>query len=258
MKTRPSQVPAEHGSWAFLLLPVGAALALAPSRAGAWLALAGLVAFLARVPVKRAFRARRVLAGDRALLLLEVLAATGAIGLALPRLPLAALVLLAAALGPASLAVAADFRGRGRGLGTEMLSILAPCLLGAAVLAAGAAPLRQAALLAAGSFLSLAAPVIYLRGVLDRQKGRAGGSPVPSLLAHGVAFAAAFALHALGGVGWLWPAWMGALALRAAAEPLLFRQLPDARVLGFREVAVCGLSAVVLVLSMASGTPFGP
>ena len=77
--SRPlGQAPSEHGSWAFLGLRLGAALVVAPSGTGAWLAAAALVAFLARVPLKRTFKARRVLAGDRRILAMEILAGLGA------------------------------------------------------------------------------------------------------------------------------------------------------------------------------------
>lgn len=258
MRRPLGQVPAEHGSWAFLGLPLAAALTLAPSAAGAWLAAAATVAFLARVPVKRSLKARRVLTGDRLLLSLEVAVGLGAAGLAFRGLPLAAAILALAALAPAAGALALDLRGGSRTLTAEVLAMLAPCLAGGGVLMAGGASLHTAGLLACGSFLSLAAPVTYLRGLLARQKGHAGASPVPAVAVHGAACAAALGLHAAGGIGWLWPAWMGALALRAAAEPLVFRQLPDTRSLGLREVAVCVVSAAVLVLSLRGPAPFGP
>ncbi len=253
MSRASSQLPAEHGSWAFLLLPLAGALLLAPSAGGGWLALAGLAAFLARVPLKRTFKARRLLPGDRFLLGAEMAVGLGALGLALRELPSLALAWLGLAALPAAAAALADFRGRARTLPAELLFIAAPCLLGGAVLAAGGGSWTRAGSLVAASFLSLAAPVTYLRGALARQRGCANASPLPALLVHGAACAAAGGLYVAGAVGWLWPAWMGALALRAAAEPLLFKRLPDARSLGLREVLVCGISAGAMVFSLPAG-----
>jgi hypothetical protein len=245
----PSQLPAEHGSWAFLLLPTVSALALRPSAAGAWLLLWALAAFLARVPLKRWIKAGRLLRGDRFVLAAEALVAAGAFALAVRGLSLHALVLLATSLLPGAVAVILDFRGRGRTPGVEMLSILSPCLLGGAMVAAGGGAPPLAWTLAAGAFASLAAPVFYLRNLLDRAGARPDASPVPALLVHAAACALAVGLKLLCGMNWLWPLWMGALALRAAAEPHLFA-LPGARRLGLREALVCGVSAGALVFSM--------
>jgi hypothetical protein len=253
-----SQLPAEHGSWAFLFLPLLGALLLSPSASGAWLALAGLTAFLARVPLKRSFKARRVLSGDRFLVGAEAAVGLGALGLALGGMPKPGLALLGLAALLAGAAMHADFHGRGRTFPAEILSIAAPCLLGGAVLAAGGASWARTGSLVAASFLSLAAPVTYLRHALVRQRGCANASPLPTLLVHGAACAAAGGLYFAGAMGWLWPAWMGALALRAAAEPLLFKRLPGARSLGLREVLVCGISAGAMVFSLRGPLPGGP
>jgi len=47
-------VPAEHGAWSFVLEPIVLGLLVAPSRAGAALALAAVVVFLGRQPLKLA------------------------------------------------------------------------------------------------------------------------------------------------------------------------------------------------------------
>lgn len=47
-------LPREHGSWSLALEPLALGLLVAPTRAGAWLALAGAAAFLSRRPLKLA------------------------------------------------------------------------------------------------------------------------------------------------------------------------------------------------------------
>ncbi|MBK8727336.1 MAG: YwiC-like family protein [Holophagaceae bacterium] len=258
MRRASSQIPAEHGSWAFLLLPTLVALALQPSAAGGWLTLASVAAFLGRVPLKRSWRAQRILPGDGFLLACEGLVGAGALGLALVRMPAAAVAIGALSLGPAAVIVALDLRGRSRTPWAETLSILAPCLFGGAVLAAGGGSFPQAGLLVTAAFLSLAVPVSYLRSVLARQRERAEAPPVLVLLAHGLAFAIACGLYAFAGIGLLWPLWMGALALRALAEPRLFTRLPNARSLGMREAVVCAVSAAAMILSLKGTTFPGP
>jgi YwiC-like protein len=54
VRLRPLLVPAEHGAWSFVLEPIVLGLLVAPSRAGAALALAAVVVFLGRQPLKLA------------------------------------------------------------------------------------------------------------------------------------------------------------------------------------------------------------
>ena len=59
VRLRSLALPAEHGSWGFLLEPIALALLLCPTRAGAWLAVAAACAFLARHPLKLVLGDRR-------------------------------------------------------------------------------------------------------------------------------------------------------------------------------------------------------
>jgi YwiC-like protein len=54
VRLRPLLLPAEHGAWSFVLEPIVLGLLVAPSRAGAALALAAVVVFLGRQPLKLA------------------------------------------------------------------------------------------------------------------------------------------------------------------------------------------------------------
>jgi hypothetical protein len=202
------------------------------------------------VPLKRTVKAGRVLKGDGSLFAGEIAVAAGAFALAAPALPGTAWAMLGAALLPGSAAVALDFRGRARTPGVELMSILSPCLVGGAMLAAGGGIPLHAWSLAAGGFASLAAPVFYLRHLLERRAGSDDASPLPALAIHAAACVLAVALKVLCGMNWLWPVWMGALALRAAAEPSLLKATPSARSLGLREALVCGVSAGTLVFSL--------
>jgi len=52
IRLRGIALPNEHGSWGFLFEPLVAALAIAPSKASVWIALAAVGAFLMRQPLK--------------------------------------------------------------------------------------------------------------------------------------------------------------------------------------------------------------
>src|SRR5688572_18674403 len=100
-------LPTEHGGWGMLGEPLVLGLALAPSAAGACLALASLAAFLARHPLRlalsdrrRGSRRRRTTAAERiALAYAAVAIASGAGALAMagtrPFVPLLAAAPLA-------------------------------------------------------------------------------------------------------------------------------------------------------------------
>ncbi len=245
---RPRLLPAEHGSWAFLLLPTLASLALRFSLPAIGLLLCGFAGFLGRVPLRRIVRSSKPSTFDRNLIVAYGLAAVLGLGLALraPRWDFLWMLAPAVPLGTWLLRV--DLRGGVRSLAAEWTAVALPALLGAAMVRTGQGSWVLAAVLAAGSFLSLAAPLAYLRFRLAlRRGGRASVSAV--VLVHMAAAAVALYMQVTLGLRWLWPLWMAMLLLRVLLEPVIEPAIPDAKALGLRETLVCMVSALALVIS---------
>ncbi|MCZ7631594.1 MAG: YwiC-like family protein [Microthrixaceae bacterium] len=175
---RSVTVPTEHGGWGLTLEPGLLGLLVAPGMTSLWLALAAMVAFTARTPLKIVavdLRRNRVLprtrlAGMIGLAELAVLAAfvTAAVNTAShpfwwPLMVAAPLVALEAVY---------EVRSKGRRLAPELAGAIGVCSVAAmAVLADGAS-----ATLAVGLWLILAAraltSVSWVRGQITRIHGR--------------------------------------------------------------------------------------
>lgn len=247
--TRPRLLPSEHGSWAFLFLPTVSALALRPSLPGLGLFLVGLAGFLGRVPLRRMVRGRMASAFDRNWMGIYTLLAAAGLGLAIRGPWPGGLAVLLPALLLGAWLLWVDLNGGARSLAAEWVSIALPALLGAAMIRAGGGPWALAGALGVGSFLSLAAPVAYLRARLALRRG--GKSSLgAALLVHTAAGLVALAMQLALDLRWLWPLWMGMLLLRVLLEPKLELAVQDAKALGLRESLVCTISAFALVLSL--------
>jgi hypothetical protein len=244
-------LPAEHGGWAFLGEPIVLGLLLAPSWAGACVALAALAGFLARQPLRlfmgdrrRGKRYPRTTLAERAFAALALLGAAALAGaLVLARGPLLPALGCAAPLAAAALAL--DLGQRSREAAAETLAALALGGVAAAIaLAAGrAAPFAFAlwALLALRALPTIA--FVRARFRLDR---REPSNPALALALHAGAIAGAFALapagFALAPLLWGY----GALAARAAFMLSPWRPRWRPAWLGAFEV-VAGLALVALV-----------
>ncbi|MEI6473587.1 MAG: YwiC-like family protein [Holophagaceae bacterium] len=245
-------LPAEHGSWFMLGLPMFLGLLLRPTGAGLCLALAALALFLARPPLRRVFTGQRDGAQVRALLLFTVLAAAGgaaALGLAGPHflLPLAAVAPLV------GLALWADTRRAVRALAVELAAQGAFAGLAAALVAAGGAPQTEALRVWVLATLVGGANLAHVRRFL----GYAHGLPEAELRRRGLpvhvihlllAGASTVLLLPQGLAGLLWTAWTGLLYLRAV-QP--WKPLP-ARTLGWREGGLSVGSLLLLWRALAS------
>jgi len=256
---RAVALPAEHGGWGFLAEPVLLGLVLAPSAAGACLALAALASFLARHPLRlllidrrkgarypRTVLAGRILAGYAVLALL-LLAATAS--LAPPRfwLPLAA----AAPIGLVALVF--DALGRSREALPEAAGAVALGASATAIaLAGGAAP---GPAWGAWALLALRAvtSILYVRARIRLDRGLAAG-PGSVLAGHAAALAAAVALAGSGWVPWLAAVAFTALLGRAAWGLSSWRRPIRPQALGFQEL---GYGVFTLVL-LAVGYRVGP
>ena len=238
-------LPAEHGSWFMLGLPMALGLLLRPRPAGAALALGTLALFLARTTFRRVFTGQRDGAQARALvlflgtgaLLLALAVALGGPGALVP-------LLLAAPL--AAVALRADLQRAVRSLAVEFAAQAAFGALAAALVLAGGGDPAQAALAWGFAALVGCANLAHVRRLL----GHAHGLPeadlrqrrVPVHALHFLLVAASCALATR--PGWApraWAAWTALLYLRALVP---YRPLP-ARTLGWREG---GLSAIGLLL----------
>ena len=243
---RSVAVPSEHGGWALVLEAGLLGVLVEPSLAGVAIALAALVAFVARTPLKtvlvdvrrhrrldRTRLAARIAGAELAVLALLCAAVIRATGWAW-------LVPVACAVPLACLELWYDMRSRGRRLVPELSGAVGMAGTSAAIIVAGGGGAR----LAVAAWLVLAARSVasipFARVQVDRL--RHGPRPTTSsdraqLVAVGVAVVAvAVDPHVVGG--------LVALVAVAALQLLWVRRPPiPAKVLGMRQAAV-GLSLI--------------
>lgn len=213
VRLKPIALPAEHGSWGFLLEPLVLGLALAPTLAGAGLALAVAAVFLVRNPLRIFLRARAGSKGSPRLRVARrvaiIYAAAAALGVAVciaetgwrPLWPLAVVSPLVV------LFVVYDSRNRGR---TAIAEAFGPLGLAAAAPAiALAAGWNVAPALATWAILAAKAlpTVVYVRARLRLEDGESI-RVWPATLAHAAGVTVTVVL------------WRGALAPAATAVAL--------------------------------------
>lgn len=256
---RSVALPVEHGGWGFLAEPVALGLVLAPSAAGACLALAALAAFLARHPFRLAWLDRRrdaryprTVLAERFLLgyatLAAVLVAAGLARAAEPVWPA-----LAAAAPLALGALALDARGRSRDAFAEALGAVALSSAVAAIALAGGAAAALAwgawAILGARAFVS----ILYVRARIRLDRGLPAGPRVVHV-AHLGALGLAIGLASAAAAPWLAPVAFVVLLARAAWGLRTGRARIRPQALGFQEL---GYGLLTLGL-MAVGYRLGP
>lgn len=249
---RSVALPPEHGGWGFVAEAALLGLLVAPSWAGAALALAGFGLFLARHSAKLllndAWRGRpsartplalRFGLGYSLLAILGLMFATARAG---PGLwpPLLAAAPLAA------FQLAYDSNNRGRELLPELLGAAAPGALSSAVAIAGAFPLAPALVL----WLLLAARAIastlYVRARLRLDRGLVADCTA-AWASHALALGGVAVLAAVGHTSWLAAAAFPPLLMRAVAGLSPDRLPVRPQRLGLQEVAY-GLLTVGLVV----------
>jgi hypothetical protein len=252
-------LPAEHGGWGFLVEPAALGLVLAPSGAGVCLALAALVGFLARHPLRlrlldhrKHARYPRTALAERffslyASLALLLLAAA----FSLARAPFWPALVVAAIIGIVALAF--DAVGRSREVLPETAGAVALGASATAIALAGGAP----ASLAWGAWALLAlravTSVLYVRARIRLDRGLAAG-PRAVLSGHLVALAAAAGLASAGWAPWLAPAVFFILLSRAAWGLSSWRRPVRPQTLGLQEL---GYGILTLGL-LAVGYRVGP
>ncbi|HLM56392.1 MAG TPA: YwiC-like family protein [Pyrinomonadaceae bacterium] len=205
VRLRTVALPNEHGGWSLTLEPVVLGLAVAPSPAGLFLAVATLGAFLARHPFKiaaadwrRGRRFARTAAAERFLLLYGGVALASALAAAATAGSYAFLLPLLAALPFASAQLAFDAGGRGRTLLPELAGSFGLAAVAASIAMAGGWPLAASLGLWAVLAGRVVPSILYVRARLRRLYGETPSS-LPTVAAH-VAALVLVALLAWAGV----------------------------------------------------------
>lgn len=203
-KIKLSQIalPAEHGSWGFLLEPLVAALAIAFSSGGIWISIMVIGAFLARRPLQVLINQRNVPAGEMkaaALKFLAVFSLFAAIGLvgAILTSSLVVLIPLATALPVAVFQLYIESTTRGRHLIAEVSgAFVMPASAASIVLADGGGwPFAAAVWF---FFVARFVPsILYIRNRLNLEKGKRSSMLLPVGL-HAVALVTVTMLAAAG------------------------------------------------------------
>jgi len=250
---RSVALPAEHGSWGLTLEPIVLGLSVAPSWAGAGLALSAFCAFLLRRPLRVARTSRKHGQRERlglALRFAALYAAAGAAGLGAsialtgwgPLLPL----LLALPFG--LVFTFFDAQNQSRSWQAELAGPIALSAVASGIaLAGGESPSAAFALWAA--LVARAVPsILYVRARLrlDRDRPRATALVVVAHVAALVAVAALVRLELL------WAPVAGVfllLLLRATLGLSRFRRPVSVKAIGYSELGW----GVLTVLAVAAG-----
>jgi len=243
-------LPREHGSWSLALEPVALGLVVAPTGAGAGVALAALAGMFLRRPAK-------VLAGDRAderrataigSLVVLGLAAVAGVGVAGWAIGAARLWPLLLAVPPGLLFLWLDARGEARAAAAELAGATAFALVPAAIASVAGWPAPRVLALAAVMAGRSLPTVMTIRTFLRRRKG-AAAAPGPAVAAGIAAVAAAGWLAWAGLAPWAAPAVLALLLGRTVF--LLWRPAPTASAMqvGIAESVVGGILVLVLALS---------
>ena len=236
---RPLALPNEHGGWGFVAEPILLGLLIAPSPAGAFIAVAALAAFLTRHPLKLAasdwLRGKRyprtgacewLASGYGAAALVAMIVAVTLGG---PRL----LVPLAIAAPLAIAQFVADAKNRGRALAAELMGATA---MGSIAVAMGA-PAAVWVILAARSVSA----ILYVRAALRREH------VALAVTAHVAAIALAYLL---------WPPAIPAmLLLLARCVEGVMHEPRRARIVGMMELAYGAAFVVIAALRIPALLP---
>ena len=239
-------LPREHGSWSLALEPVALGLIAAPSLAGGWLAVAVTAGFLARRPLRVAFRdsddRRRASAWSAAAVCMML--ALGGLGAVVHRAGPGWLGWLVPSAIGGVIFFWFDLRNEGRAELAEVVGAAAFSAVPAAfAILAGWSDWHAFAL----GILMLSRAVPTVLGVRAYLRGTKTGvwRIAPALMAAGMALAAGIVLRRLHLAPTVWPVLLGLLALRTTALLIYPRPKLRARTLGMLE-AVVGVGYVLL------------
>jgi hypothetical protein len=253
VRTRGIALPNEHGSWGFLFEPLVAALAVAFSMPGAWIALTYIGAFLMRQPLK-IFIADKFAGRDlpQTSVALKFAAYFGIIyvvgvsgSLAFADLKSFIPIILVAPLGVYQ--IYADASRQSRNLIPELTGAIAiSSSIAVITLASGVAPGIAYALWAVFA-ARLIPSIVYVRNRLRLEKGKNYSYFVP-VLAHVGALGAVGTLAAYSLVPKLPLVMFSILLVRAAWGLSAFRKRVKAMRIGIWEVVYGTLTALSVIL----------
>ncbi len=246
---RSVAVPAEHGGWGFLIEPLVLGLILAPSLAGAGIAVTAIAIFLLHQPLKIAlkdYRNGRVY--ERTRLAWGFAALYSAIALAAFQLTAtmadgAFWIPLLASLPLAAVQLALEFRNDGRSLLSELCGALVLATTASAILLAADGTFLIAGLAWLCMALRGVPSIVYVRTQIRLMRGRRT-SIVPPLFAHGLGVLVSIGLWAGGLTNAFLPLAAGILLCRAVYG-LLISKPTAVRSVGIQEV-LYGLIFTVL------------
>jgi hypothetical protein len=249
---RSLALPNEHGGWGLLIEPALLGLVLAPSVAGAGVALAALLAFLARHPLRLALSdrlrgrsyPRTALAARIAVAYLA--GAAVAFAVAVWRAPLLAFAPLVAAAPLGLVQLVYDARLRSRELLPELLGGVALGAPAPMILLASGWPLLAALSLWGVLAARVLGSVLYVRARLRLARGTPA-SVFPVLAVHALGLVALSVPAFFGFVTWMAPLSLVLLLGRAAWGLRRGAPAQPPRVIGFQEMGWGALTVALLV-----------
>ena len=244
---RPIALPTEHGGWGFLFEPLVLGLAVAPSWAGALIAVAAIFGFLTRQPLKFAMQdalRRKHYPRTRGCWRFAAIYGSGAIAAIAMATALHGWLILVpfAAVAPlAAIALAADARNQSRALLPELAGSIAMTSSAAAIAIAAGRPWTLALSLVALLVARGVPAIVYVRTLLQRGHGRTAAL-WPSI-----------ALHILAVIAASFYGWFAAFAtvlLLVRAIWGLTHEVPRAKTIGWREIAFGAMSVALFTVSV--------
>jgi hypothetical protein len=248
VRVKTIALPAEHGGWGLLFEPIALGLLVAPSIAGFYLALGAVGFFLARHPLtlvvlnRKRSSPRTGLARRFALLYLAMGAASFVAAFVFTQHAFALPLLIAAPL--AVVQVAHDWTGRRRVLLAELAGAVAITSLVTAIALTGGWSTRASFVLWAIMVAREVPAILYVRACLRRVRGF-DGSPLPMIVAHLLAIAAAVAL-AIAKVASMWVGIALTLLAIRAVVGFAKAKTVTAKQLGFSEIAFGAMTVIVV------------
>lgn len=245
-------LPAEHGAWGLLFEPIALGLLVAPSIAGLYLALGAVGFFLARHPLtlvvlnRKRSSPRTALARRFAILYLAI--GTASFVAAFVFTQRAFLLPLLIASPFAVVQVVHDWTGRRRVLVSELAGAIAISSLATAIALGGSWPMKASFGLWIIMIARAVPAILYVRACLRRVHASDDASPLPMIVAHVIAIAAAVVLAISNAASpWVIIA-LGLLAIRAVMGFAKAKAL-TAKQLGFGEIAFGAMTVIIVTVA---------